>query len=154
LLLAALGGGAAAGLTRSVHHKVAVPPPPPPVALLAALDTQKGLLGGYDAALAASPGDATLTALRSDVAAHGDALNAALEGYAGWRYARSRPTLSPAARPVAGSKPALAAASKAAAEATGRACLGWPAGEAHAGQVVPLLGSIAACLSTHAAVLS
>jgi hypothetical protein len=154
LLLAALGGGAAAGLTRSVHHKVAVPPPPPPAALVAARDTQKRLLAGYDGALAATPGDATLMALRADIVAHGDALNAALESYPGWRYARSQPSPSTPVTPGVGSKAALAAASKAGADAGSKACVSWPASDPQAAQIVPLLGSIAACLSTHAAVLS
>jgi hypothetical protein len=152
LLLAALGGGAAAGLTRSVHHKVAVPPTPPPAGLVAALDTQKRLLGGYDEALTASPGDATLTALRTDIAAHGDALNAALEGYPGWRYTRSLSAPATAAKPVAGSRAALAAASTTGADAIAKVCLAWPT-DTQAAQVVPLLGSIAACLTTHAGVL-
>src|SRR5213080_2328625 len=92
LLLVAAGGGAAIGLTKTVHHKVAVPPAAPPVPLTAALDTQRRLLGGYDAALSASPGHPTLTALRADIAAHGAALRAVLEDYPGWRYAQSRPS--------------------------------------------------------------
>jgi hypothetical protein len=156
LLLVAAGGGAAIGLTKPVHHKVAVPPAPAPAALIAALDTQKRLLGGYDAALAANPGQATLTALRSDIAAHGAALRAVLETYPGWRYAQSRPSTTPSSTPeaVAGAPAALAAASKVGAAAASKACLAWPAGESQAAQVVPLLGCIAACLTTHAGVLS
>jgi hypothetical protein len=156
LLLAAAGGGAAIGLTKTVHHRVAVPPAAPPAALAAALDTQQRLLGGYDAALAANPGHATLTALRADIAAHGAALRAVLEDYPGWRYAQSRPSATPTAAtsPVAGSAAALAAASKAAAATASKACLSWPAGEPQAARVVPLLGCIAACLTTHAGVLS
>jgi hypothetical protein len=155
LLLVAAGGGAAIGLTKTVHHKVAAPPAPPPAALTAVLDTQKRLLGGYDAALAASPGHATLSALRADIAAHGAALRAVLEDYPGWRYAQNGPSPTPsAAATVAGSTAALAAASKAGAATATKSCVGWPAGEAQAARVVPLLGCIAACLTTHAGVLS
>jgi hypothetical protein len=156
LLLVAAGSGAAIGLTKTVHHKVALAPAAPPAALTAALDTQQRLLGGYDAALAANPGHATLTALRADIAAHGAALRAVLEDYPGWRYAQSRPSAAPttAASPVAGSAAALAAASKAGATTATNACLSWAPGEPQAARVVPLLGCIAACLTTHAGVLS
>jgi hypothetical protein len=48
---------------------------------------------------------------------------------------------------------ALAAASRSAATATTAACLAWPATEAHAAEVIGLLGSIAACLASHTEVL-
>jgi len=162
LLLGALGVGAATGVTRSVHHKLAVPPPPPPAALTDALNRQRQLLAGYDAAVQVSPNDAVLAALRSDVSAHGSALRATLERYAGWRYQQSRPSSATTASagtadgsaPVAGTKNALAAASKTASTAARQAGLAWPVGEVEAATAVPLLGSIAASLATHAAVLA
>jgi hypothetical protein len=157
LLVVAVTGGAAAGLTKSVHHKVALPPAAPPSALLAALDTQKRLLGGYDSALTTSTDQPALTALRADIAAHGTALRAVLENYPGWRYAQSTAiaTATASTAPaVAGTRAALAATSKAGADAATKACLAWPVGEDQAAQVVPLLGSIAACLITHAGVLA
>jgi hypothetical protein len=48
----------------------------------------------------------------------------------------------------------LAAATRTAAAALTAECLHWPAGEAHAAQVVPMLGSIAACLMSHELVLA
>ena len=172
LLGSALAGGALLGLTRPIKHKVAVPPPPPPVALTAALARQRHLLDGYDLALASQPAHPGLAGLRADVAAHGNALRAVLQHYPGWRLSSSstvpgsgvpgsrttgssaRPgtTTAPTGLPV-DTLPALAAASRSAAAATSQACLDWPATEAHAGEVVPLLGSIAACLSSHARVL-
>ncbi|MDQ2957662.1 MAG: hypothetical protein M3Y42_11930 [Actinomycetota bacterium] len=155
VLVAGVGIGAVLGLSRTVHHKVAVPPAAPPAALLAALNRQRALLAGY--ALQAKAGSTQLRSLQQDVAAHGDALRALLELYPGWRLAQASPTSAVPSAPVANppaTVAALASASKAAAAATSTACLQWPAGEAQAGQVVPVLGSIAACLSTHAAVLS
>jgi hypothetical protein len=161
LLGSALAGGALLGLARPVKHKLAVPPPPPPVALTAALARQRRLLDGYDQALASGPAHPELAGLRADVAAHGNALRAVLQRYPGWRLASSAtangsatPGTAPAGtgRPVTGIA-ALAAASRSAAAATSQACLGWPATEAQAGEVIPLLGSIAACLSSHAQVL-
>jgi hypothetical protein len=160
LVVVAIGGGAALGVTKSVHHKVAVPPPPPPDALVAALTNQRRLLAGYDAALAARPDQVgRLTPLRADIAAHGAALRAVLEQYPGWRYAQSQPSVGPSpgglVRPaIAGELGALAQASKQDAASVTTACVKWPAGEPQAGQVVPLLGSIAACLTSHAGVLS
>jgi hypothetical protein len=160
LLGAALAGGGLLGLTRPIKHKVAVPPPPPPVALTAALARQRQLLDGYDQALASQPAHPGLAGLRADVAAHGNALRAVLQRYPGWRLSSSATPGSRAPGPTAagtgipaGTIPALAAASRSAAVATSQACLDWPATEAHAGEVVPLLGSIAACLSSHARVL-
>lgn len=156
LLGTALGAGALLGLTRPVRHKVAVPPPPPPAALTAALARQRQLLASYDRVLAGQraqqPG---LAGLRADIAAHGTALHEVLQRYPGWRLAvtasasQPAPSASPAAEPVA----ALAEASRAAAAATTSACLQWPATEPHAAEVVPLLGSIAACLTSHLQVL-
>lgn len=157
LLVSALGGGALLGLTRPVRHKVAVPPPAPPVALTAALDRQQRLLAGYELVLADRPArPVALTALRADVAAHGDALRAVLERYPGWRLAQSTPSPAAPSGSTAppGTVPALASATRTAAAATAKACLAWPAGDANAAQVVPLLGSIAACLSTHLQVLA
>lgn len=173
LLVSALGGGALLGLTRPVKRKVATPPPPPPVALTAALARQRRLLASYDQALASPPAHPALAGLRADVAAHGNALRAVLQHYPGWRLsvsssvprASSAPRASalPGVSAVPGASsssapgsgiPALAAASRAAAAAASRACLDWPAAEAHAAEAVPLLGSIAACLSSHAQVLS
>jgi hypothetical protein len=156
LLLIAAAGGAAAGLTKSVHHKVALPPAPPPPTLVAALGVQKRLLAGYDTVLATSPGQAALASLRADIAAHGDALQAVLENYPGWRYARSQAAVqaSTGAPAAADNRTTLAKASQAAADAAYKACLAWPSNEPHAAQVVPLLGSIAACLITHVEVLT
>lgn len=176
LLVSALGGGALLGLTRPVKHKVATPPPPPPVALTAALARQRRLLAGYDQALAGNATHPGLAGLRADVAAHGHALRAVLQHYPGWRLAvtSSAPAASstpgssaspgsgaspgsdasPGGSALPGGVPALASASRAAAAAATRACLDWPATEAHAAEVVPLLGSIAACLTSHAEVLS
>jgi hypothetical protein len=163
LLASALGAGALLGLTRPIRHKVAAAPPAPPAALTAALHRQQRLLAGYDLVLAHPPArpDA-LTALRSDIAAHGSALRAVLERYPGWRLAQasaSSPAPSGSAAPSSSPAPpdtvsALASATRAAAAAAATACLDWPAGEADAGQVVPLLGSIAACLTTHLQVLA
>ena len=162
LLGSALTGGALLGLTRPVRHKVAVPPPPPPVALTAALARQRQLLASYDRALASHPAPPGLAGLRADVAAHGNALRAVLQRYPGWRLSTSS-TARGAATPGstaptgavtrASTVEALAAASRAAAAATAQACLDWPATEPQAGEVVPLLGSIAASLSSHAQVL-
>lgn len=157
VLGSALGGGALLGLTRPIRHKVAVPPPPPPVALTAALARQRQLLAGYDQALASHPAPPGLAGLRADVAAHGDALRAVLQRYPGWRLSSSAtasvsPALGGTAAPVANIA-ALAAAASSAAVATTQACLDWPATEAQASEVVPLLGSIAACLTSHAQVL-
>ena len=175
LLVTALGGGALLGLTRPVKRRLATPPPPPPVALTAALARQRRLLAGYDQALAGKAAHPALAGLRADVAAHGHALRAVLQHYPGWRLAvtSSAPATGsaaatgsapggsassggtvPSAGTVPSSIPALASASRVAAAATTRACLDWPATEAHAAEVLPLLGSIAACLTSHAQVLS
>ncbi|MEO7262673.1 MAG: hypothetical protein ABI047_15670 [Jatrophihabitantaceae bacterium] len=170
LLASALGSGALLGLTRPIRHKLATPPPPPPVALTAALARQRQLLAGYDQALASQPARPGLAGLRADVAAHGNTLRAVLQHYPGWRLAVTSSTPGRTATPGSTGAPgstaapggsaatadtmaALAAASTAAAAATTRACLDWPATEAHAAEVVPLLGSIAACLTSHAQVL-
>jgi hypothetical protein len=160
LLGSALAGGALLGLTRPIRHKVAVPPPPPPIALTAALARQRHLLADYDQALVSQPAHLGLAGLRADVAAHGTALLAVLQHYPGWRLSSSSTvpagaTPGPAtgtSAPVAGIA-ALAAASRSAAAASTQACLQWPATEAYASEVVPLLGSIAACLTSHAQVL-
>jgi hypothetical protein len=170
LLAAGAGIGALLGLTRAVHHRVAVPPPPPPSALTAALHSQRNLLAGYQQAdLAELPAGA---ALQADVQAHGDALLALLERYPGWRLteaASSEPTSSTTGSSPAGSggtspstaaaappstPAALTAASRTAAAALAASCQHWPAGEPQAALVVPVLGSIAACLDTHVQVLS
>ena len=157
LLVSALGGGAVLGLTRPIKHKVAPPPPPPPAALTAALARQRQLLARYDRALASQLAHPGLAGVRADVAAHGNALRALLQRYPGWRLSTS--TTAPAsATPAATAGPVpsladLAAASSAASAAAARDCLQWPASEEHAGEVVPLLGSIAACLASHARVL-
>lgn len=171
LLVTALGGGALLGLTRPIKHKIATPPPPPPpVELTAALARQRRLLGGYDQALANKLAHPGLAGLRADVAEHGQALRAVLQHYPGWRLAVTSSAAATGPAPGGSSAPdgssapggdgslsslsALASASRAAAAATTRACLDWPATEAHAAEVVPLLGSIAACLTSHAQVLS
>jgi hypothetical protein len=153
VLVAGLAVGAGLGLTRRVHHKVAVPPPPPPAALTDALARQRRLLAGYDAVT----GPAVLAGLRSDVAAHGDALRALLERYPGWRLARATSAAGPSpssAEPAASSVAGLAAASNSDARALTAAVLAWPATDAQAVEVLPVLGSIAACLVSHAQVLA
>ncbi|HJQ01872.1 MAG TPA: hypothetical protein VJ851_09740 [Jatrophihabitans sp.] len=163
LLAAGAGIGALLGLTRSVHHRVAIPPPPPPAALTAALASQRNLLAGYQQdGLASLPAGPTL---RSDVRAHGDALLALLELYPGWRLSQAG-SAGPSSAGVAGSEApsssapppatvaALVNASRTAAAALAASCLHWPVGEPHAAQVVPVLGSIAACLDSHVQVLS
>ncbi len=169
LLVAALGGGALLGVTRPVRHKRASPPPPPPVALTATLAQQRQLLASYDRALALQRAHPGLAGLRADVAAHGTALREILQRYPGWRLSvtasvprttaspgstpppggAGSPTGSTSADPIAG----LATMSTAAAHATSAACLAWPATETNAAEVVALLGSIAACLASHAEVL-
>jgi hypothetical protein len=174
LLASAVGAGALLGLTRPVHHRRAVPPAPPPAALVAALDRQ--LLAGYDRMLVGPKtvpgpaGPAGLGGLRADVAAHGDALRALLERYPGWRLSSRRaaadaasaspPTVGTAANrqtgnpEVAGTVPALAAASRAGAAAAAVSCLDWPGTDPNAPLVVPLLASISASLSSHLQVLA
>ncbi|MBV9823311.1 MAG: hypothetical protein JO144_13810 [Actinobacteria bacterium] len=156
LLGTALGAGALLGLTRPVRHKVAVPPPPAPAALTAALARQRQLLAAYDRVLAGQQAQPDFAGLRADIAAHGTALHEVLQRYPGWRLAvtgsasQAAPDSTPsAADPVS----QLAEASRAAATATTTACLQWPATEPHAAEVVPLLGSIAACLTSHLQVL-
>lgn len=158
LLLLSAGAGAVLGLQHRVHHRVAVPPPAPPVALTAALDRQRSLLAGYDRIT-----DDQVPAragLRADLRAHGDALRALLELYPGWRLAQASPAPSGSASPsVSVSTPpaspaGLATATQAAATALSASCLHWPASESHAAQVVPMLGSMAACLDSHVAVLT
>jgi len=167
-LIGAAGVGIGAGFTASVHHKVAAPPPPPPAALTSALAAQGQLLAGYDAALADGP--AVLPALRADIAEHSQAIRALLEDYPGWRLASEssaaagvdatgaapgQPTPSqPSAAPVAGTVAALITASKRLATSLAAAAVDWPASDTRAQQVAPVLGSIAACLSSHVQVLS
>jgi hypothetical protein len=156
VLVAAAAAGTGLGVTRTVHHRVALPPAPPPQRLTALLSTQVRLLTGYQRAVTALPDQAVrLDPLRSDVAAHGDALRGLLENYPGWRL---NPTLPPAgassAPAVVATVAGLTAASKAAAAAFSAACLAWPVTEQHASQIVPMLGSISACLDTHGQVLS
>jgi hypothetical protein len=168
-LLAALAGlaaGAGLGLAKGIRHKVAVPPPAPPAALTDALARQQRLLAGYDAVLSGHyAGWPALGSMRSDVVAHGDALRALLERYPGWRLASAttsaspEPTGPPAGRTTA-PPPSLSASgmtvdrlavlTAADAKAVTGAALAWPATEQHAGEVVPTLGSIAACLASHA----
>lgn len=159
VLVAGLVVGAGLGLTRRVHSKVAVPPPAPPAALTDALDRQRRLLAGYDAVV----GPAVLAGLRSDVVAHGDALRALLERYPGWRLARAGAAASPAqpssapstsVQPAASSVAGLAAVSSSDARALTDAVMAWPATDALADGVLPVLGSIAACLASHAQVLA
>ena len=160
MLTTALGGGALLGVTRPIRHRVATPPPPPPAALTAALSRQQHLLAGYDQALARQRAHPGLAALRADLAAHGAALREVLQRYPGWRLAvaagsaeASAGTAAPTGDPTLDPIGALATASRSGAAATRAACLAWPATEAHAAEVVPLLGSIAACLASHAQVL-
>jgi len=178
VLLAGLAAGAGLGLTKRVRHKVAVPPPAPPAALTDALAAQQRLLADYDT-IGFHYGWPAIPGLRSDVAAHGDALRALLERYPGWRLARASgssvptgsathsgvdgsaaPSATGSAAPSAtGSVKAttidqLAAATAANARSLTKTSLAWPADEQHAVEVVPVLASIAACLASHAQVLS
>ncbi|MEO9239872.1 MAG: hypothetical protein ABI418_17480 [Jatrophihabitantaceae bacterium] len=134
-----------------------MPPPAPPAALTTALQHQRSLQDGYDRLSAANPsGPAYLAGLRSDVHAHGDALRALLERYPGWRLSQAAGTAqpSPSSPAAPSSLAALASASRSTSAALTSACRGWPAGEPNAAQVLPVLGSIAAALSTHALVLA
>lgn len=148
--------GAGLGFSRHVHHKVATPPPQPPAALTDALAGQVSLLAGYDQVVTAPAG------LKADVTEHGQALRALLELYPGWRLAQAIPASAPAAGPTStAAGPAvpqtmaeLAGASTALARALSTTALSWPAAEANAELVVPSLASIAASLTTHAAVLA
>ena len=151
-LLVALGGGAALGVTKGVHHKVAVPPPPPPAALIAVANVQATAQITLDKAVAAGlRAPVPLTALRTQMQAHGDAVRGLLENYPGFR-------LKPGAiAAIVSTDPTMAdlgAAITTAAASFSAACLAWPATEEHAAQVVPVLGSIAASLSAQAQVLT
>lgn len=162
ILVTAVGIGAVLGVGRKVHHKVAVPPAAPPTDLTAALARQQSLLAGYDnVAKVDDPqgSSAGLAALRNDVIAHGDALRGLLELYPGWRLAASLSASASAPPTPAPLDPltsvaALAAASTAGATALTTAVLQWPRDDVFGVQVIPMLGSIAACLSSHALVLS
>jgi hypothetical protein len=161
LILVAAVGGTALGVTRSVHHKIAVPPAPPPTSLTSLLGVQSVLLAGYDRAIAANAGPAeTISQLRAEVTAHADAVRALLQHYPGWRLAQASATAivtSPSSPPAATSEAAkaeLTAAVRSAQSAFAGGCLSWPESEQYAGQVVPILGVIAASLATHLAVLS
>ncbi len=68
--------------------------------------------------------------------------------------ASGSPSAAASTSPAATSVTGLAAASTADAQALSDAALGWPAAEQHAGEVVPVLASIAACLTSHAQVLA
>lgn len=174
LLVLAVGGGGLFGLSRTVHHKVAVPPGPPPTALTAALEAQRRLLSGYDTV--GSSARPELVGLRRDVAAHGDALRGLLEFYPGWRLGAGTSTAPPGGtastsapattassgttsstvapdRPVPATIAELAIASRQASLAAAHSCAGWREAEPNAAQVVPVLGSISACLATHGQVL-
>lgn len=155
VLASGLAAGAGVGLLRPVQHKVATPPAPPPAALTQALSANRTLLAGYDRVPGAPAG------LRSDVVAHGQALQALLEFYPGWRWAGSGSsaggTSAAPGRPAADvpdSIAGLAAGSTRLARTLAAAAVGWPADEAQAVHVVPVLASISASLSTHAAVLT
>jgi hypothetical protein len=160
LLLGAVTVGGVAGFSRGVHHRVAVPPPPPPAALTDQLDAARSLSAGYERTLEA---DAALrdrlSPLQADVTAHADALAAVLELYPGWRLASASPSTSgspapsPSATPAPAGLEALLAATRRTAALAGAGCARWPIGEVQAARAVPLLGSIAACLATHATVL-
>ncbi len=154
-LVVSVGAGAALGLTRTVHHKVAVPPPPAPAALIEALARQRALLAGYDTV--GTSGSAALPGLRADIAAHCAALAGLLEFYPGWRLARSGASPDASGSPAPKSPDsvaALATTSRSDAAALVTATVNWPTGDPHAVEVVPVLGSIAACLGVHAEVLS
>lgn len=168
LLLVGAAAGVGLGIEKSVHHKVATPPPPPPAALVAALSMEQALAADYEAVAAAQPAQATrVRALRSDLDAHVAALSAVLERYPGWRLSQrgsagATPAPGPASATASPTPPSptpptfgsLATAARSAAAALWQTCLQWPATEANSSTVVPLLGSIATCLSTHAQVLA
>jgi hypothetical protein len=150
--------GVGLGVGKGVHHKKAVPPPPPPVALVGLLDAEKDLLAGYDAALRAPSPPLVLPALRGDIAAHVGALAAVLETYPGWRLATATPSAfsggETAPSPAPTTPAALAGVSRTLATTAGRLCTSWPGADDRAATIVPLLGSISACLHTHAVVLA
>ena len=178
VVLAGLAVGTGLGFAKGVRHRVAEPPQPAPAALTDALSRQQRLLAGYRA-VGNDPARPALAGLRADVTAHGDALRALLERYPGWRLAQAGRPASPSASdspsasgppsasgspgssppqasaaPVVTSVTGLAAASTADARALSDAVLAWPAAEQHAVEVVPVLASIAACLTSHAQVLA
>jgi hypothetical protein len=163
-----VAAGAAIGLTRTVHHKVAVPPPPPPVALTGGLAMQEQVLAGYEALAGGSGLPDGFDALHSDVIAHGDALRGLLQNYPGWRLAQATAQASGSAIPSDSPTPSgnaetsataqsvadLSAQTKTFAEALSTDVIAWPAGDLQAINVVPVLGSIAACLQTHVEILT
>ncbi len=163
---AALGGalvaGAGVGFTREVDHKVASPPPPAPDRLVAARTELDALLGAYTALQSGQP-----ASLLPDVTAQRDAVDALLQRYPGWRWATARQSdaassAAPTAAASTGSEPTPPVTTRAGqAQAITRAltqiratCLGWPASEENAVEVVTVLASIAAGLSTQLAVLA
>ena len=151
-LVVALGGGAALGVTKHVHHKVAVPPPPPPAALVALARTQTTARLTVEKAIASGVrAPVPLTALHTQLTAHGDAVHGLLENYPGFRLTPHVDTAVIIADP---SLATVVAAITSAAASFAAACLAWPATEANAAQVVPVLGSIAASLSAQAQVLA
>ncbi|HTZ43536.1 MAG TPA: DUF4439 domain-containing protein [Jatrophihabitans sp.] len=149
LLAAAAVAGAGLGVVGPVHHEVALPPAEPPAALTDALARQQQLLAAYESG---QPEVGSISdSMRANVAAHGDALRALLELYPGWRLAQR--TASPG--PTATSDPAagtggLGAMCTRDAQLLRQAVLGWPAAEPRASQVLPVLASIEAALSTQA----
>ena len=160
LLAAGAGIGALLGLTRTVHHRVAEPPAPPPAALTAALTGQRNLLAGYQqASLAEVPAGPALRVGRAGPRRRPVGTAGALPGLAAGRRRRARDPSSTATSPAGSGTPpatasALASASRTAAAGLAASCLHWPVGEPHAALVVPVLGSIAACLDSHVQVLS
>jgi hypothetical protein len=161
VLLAATAAGLGLGVEKSVHHKVAQQPVPPPTALTAMLTIEQRLLDGYGRVAAVTADAAVLTALHGDIAAHLEAINALLERYPGWRLSqqavRGASTVPPAAPsgPVAiTTMTQLRTEVASAATTVSQSCLDWDATEQNSAQAVPVLGSIAACLKTHAQVLA
>lgn len=120
---------------------------------LALLAAEQLLVVRYDAALAMHPELAgRLSPLRADHAAHLSALRRASRAPPARLSASPRPTANPSAKPVAATVPAtlaaLASAERTAVAAFGAACLTAPAARAM------LLGSIAACESSHLVALA
>jgi hypothetical protein len=170
-LVAAVVVGGSLGLSLRIRHKAATLPAPPPSELVSALRTEEQLLDAYTRTLAQHPGLSVLSSLQNDVSSHISALRAVLDRYPGWRLSPTTGPSDPAhtspastataptgtaptgtAR-IAATTAALADAARHASASFGSTCLSWSPKEANAATVVPLLGSVSACLATHARVL-
>lgn len=117
-------------------------PPADPDPLEPLLATELGLVASYDAAIEALPAQAArLRAVRTDHAAHAQALRARLDP-------RRAAAIETTAAASTSSLQGLLAAERAAAKQAREACL------AASGERAALLASIAACESSHLVVLS